>query len=666
VSTVLHGEHREDPYHWLREREDPETLAYLEAENAHTQALTAHLADFREALYDEILGRIQQTDLSVPVRHGPFSYYQRTEEGKDYPIRCRRPLEGGAEQVLLDPNQEAEGHSFYKVHAVKVSPDHTLLAWAVDTTGYEQFVVHVRDLSTGETLPDRIDNVGWSLEWANDNRTLFYSKRNTAQRPHQAWRHVLGEAEDTLVYEETDDRFFLYLSRTRSNRFVAMDLKSKITTEVHLLEADHPQGAFRVVAPRTHGVEYDLTHHGDHLYVVTNEAALNFRLFAVPLSNWSRTAWREVKAHRPDVHLLSATAFAGHLVLSEREHGLPQLTIIDLETWEEHRVGFDEAAWSVALGSNPEFETTTLRFTYDSLVTPVSVFDYDLALRTRELRKETPVLGGYDRARWQTSRTWATTGDGTRVPITLVHARDLVLDGSHPLWLAGYGSYGHCYDPSFSTLRLSLLERGVVFAIAHIRGGGELGRAWYEDGKMEHKVNTFRDYIACAEHLVAQGYTATDRLVAQGGSAGGLLMGAVANLRPDLFHVVVARVPFVDVVNTMLDETIPLTVIEWEEWGNPKLEEQFRWIRAYSPYDNVRAQDYPHMLVEAGLNDPRVQYWEPAKWVARLRTLKTDDNLLLLKTLMGAGHGGSSGRYGRIEEFAFQYAFVLDRLGLAV
>jgi len=663
--SLLHGEIREDPYAWLRDREDPGTIPYLEAENAHTQAVCAHLEEFRGTLYDEMLARIQQTDLSVPVEHGPFVYYSRTEEGLDYPIRCRRPRGGGPEQVILDPNVETAGHAFYKVHAVCISPDHTMLAWAVDTTGYEQFVVHVRDLTTGETLPDTIDNVGWSLVWANDNRTLFYSKRNDAQRPHQAWRHTLGESSDTLVFQEDDDRFFLYIGRTRSDRFLALTLKSKVTTEVHLLAATDPTGDFRVMAPRVQDVEYDLTHHGEHLYVVTNEHALNFRLFAVPVDDWSREGWREVKPHRPAVHLLSASAFAGHLVLSEREHGLPQLTLIDLETWTEHRVAFDEAGWSLTLAQNPEFQTTKLRFTYQSMVTPSSVFDYDMATRERVLRKETPVLGGYDRSRYETRRTWATAADGTRVPVTLMHVRGLELDGSHPLWLAGYGSYGHCYDPYFSTLRLSLLERGVVFGVAHIRGGGELGRHWYESGKMACKATTFTDYIACAEHLVAEGWTASDRLVAQGGSAGGLLMGAVANLRPDLFHVIVAQVPFVDVVNTMLDETIPLTVIEWEEWGNPKLEDQFRWIRAYSPYDNVTGQDYPHMLVEAGLNDPRVQYWEPAKWVARLRATKTDDNTLLLKTLMGAGHGGSSGRYGRIAEVAFEYAFVLDRLGLA-
>ncbi len=663
--TTLHGEVREDPYAWLRNRVDPETLPYLEAENAYTEGVCAHLEEFRETLYDEMLARIQQTDLSVPVEHGGWVYYSRTEEGQDYPIRCRKPQGGGAEQIILDANVEAQGHAFYKVHVVCVSPDHSKLAWAVDTTGYEQFVVHVRDLTTGETTRSVIENVGWSLAWANDNRTLFYSKRNEAQRPHQAWRHTLGETEDVLVFQEDDDRFFLYIGRTRSDRFLALTLKSKVTSEVHLLEADRPTDAFLVVAERRQDIEYDLTHHGDHLYVVTNEDALNFRLFAVPLTDWSREGWRELKPHRPDVHLLSASAFAGHLVLSEREEGLPQLTIIDLATWEEHRVAFDEAGWSLSLGSNPEFNTQTLRFTYESMVTPSSVFDYDMDSRERVLRKETPVLGGYDRTRWETRRTWATASDGTRVPITLMHARGVSLDGSHPLWLAGYGAYGHCYDPYFSTLRLSLLERGVIFGVAHIRGGGEMGRHWYESGKMASKATTFSDYIACAAHLIREGWTAPDRLVAQGGSAGGLLMGAVANLRPDLFHVVVAQVPFVDVVNTMLDESIPLTVIEWEEWGNPNVAEQFRWIRAYSPYDNVTAQEYPHMLVEAGLNDPRVQYWEPAKWVAKLRATKTDDNVLLLKTLMGAGHGGSSGRYGRIAEVAFEYGFVLDKLGLA-
>jgi oligopeptidase B len=665
VTTTLHGEVRTDQYAWLRDREDPATLPYLEAENSYTQQRCAHLAEFRKTLYDEMLGRIQQTDLSVPIEHGPYVYYNRTQEGLDYPIRCRRPLDGAQEQVLLDANVEAKDHKFYSVHSVRISPDHSMLAWAVDTTGYEQFVVHVRNLLTGETHERAIENVGGSLEWANDNRTLFYSRRNDAQRPYQAWRHTLDQDQDTLVFQEDDDRFFLYLERTRSDRFLVLGLKSKITSEVHLLDADRPLGDFEVVAPRIQGVEYDLTHHGDQLYLLTNQDALNFRLFAVPLACWDRQGWREVKPHRSDIHLLSVSAFAGHLVLSERQDGLPQLTVIDLENWIEHRVAFDEAGWSLSLSSNPEYHTTKLRFTYESLVTPASVFDYDMHGRDRVLRQQTPVLGGFDPKDWETQRTWATASDGVRIPITLVHRRGLVRDGSHPLWLAGYGSYGHCYDPYFSALRLSLLEREVVFGIAHIRGGGELGRHWYESGKMATKSTTFSDYIACAEHLVAEGWTTADRLVAQGGSAGGLLMGAIANMRPDLFHVVVAQVPFVDVVNTMLDETIPLTVIEWEEWGNPNLAPEFHWIRSYSPYDNVTAQEYPHMFVEAGLNDPRVQYWEPAKWVAKLRTQKTDDNVLLLKTLMGAGHGGSSGRYGRIAEVAFEYAFVLDRLGLA-
>ena len=671
-TTEIHGVTLDDDYYWMREREDPEVIAYLEAENAYTEAMMAHTEALQEALYNEMVGRIQETDLSVPYRVDDYLYYTRTEEGAEYSIFCRRPVgDDGGEEILLDQNALAEGHDYLDVSIIEVSPDHGRLAYGVDVDGSEQYTVYFKDLTTGEVADEVIEEVAYSLVWANDSATVFYTMEDEAHRPYQLYRYQVGDpAGADLVYQEDDEAFFLDVSGTRSEQYIVLELDSAVTSERWVLNADTPAGDFAVVAPREQDVEYKLEHHGDQFLITTNaadgpEGAVNFRLVTAPVDDPSRDNWVELIAHRPDVQLVGIDAFADFWAIYEREGGLMQVRIRDVASGDEHRVEFPESVFSVRGRSNPEFETDQLRLSYTSLVTPHSIYDYGMRSRTLELQKETPVLGDYDRADYATERVVATAEDGVEVPISVVYHVDTPLDGSAPMLLVGYGSYGYPYDPYFSSNRLSLLDRGFVYGIAHIRGGGEMGRPWYEDGKYLNKRNTFTDFIACADHLVGEGYTASDRLAISGGSAGGLLMGAVANMRPELFHAVVADVPFVDVVNTMLDPTIPLTVIEWEEWGNPNDAEYFEYMRSYSPYDNVQAMDYPHMLVTAGLNDPRVQYWEPAKWTARMRAMRTDDNLLVLKTNMGAGHFGASGRYGRLRELAFEYAFILDRLGFS-
>ena len=665
--TSVHGETRTDDYHWLRERDDPAVLSHLERENAHTAAVMRHTEGLQKTLYEEIRGRIQETDLSVPARDGAYYYYSRTIAGKQYRVRCRKKGSLAApEEVLLDENELAEGRAYFRVGVFGVSPDHRLLAYSVDDDGSETYTLRVKDLSTGELLPDEITNTYYGLAWANDNKTFFYTVLDDAKRPHQVYRHVLGTspAADVRVHDERDEKFHVRLSKTRSDRFILVSIDSAITSEVRFLDADRPTGEFRVIHPREHGVEYSVSHHGDSFFITTNAEAVNFRLVRAPVSDPGRPNWSEVIPHRPAVKLDGTDAFKDHLVIYERDAGIRRLRIRSLADGEDHYVSFPEPVYTASGGDNRVYDTRTLRFNFTSLVTPRSVFDYDMQTRRRELKKQEEVLGGYDPADYVSQRLFATAADGTRVPVSLVHRKGTPLDGTAPMLLYGYGSYGASMDPQFASDRISLLERGFVYAIAHVRGGGEMGRPWYDDGKFLKKKNTFTDFIACAEHLIAEKYTSADRLAIMGGSAGGLLMGAVANMRPDLFEVVVAKVPFVDVVNTMLDETIPLTVTEFEEWGNPKDKVYYDYMMGYSPYDNVEAQGYPNMLVTAGLNDPRVQYWEPAKWTAKLRALKTDDHRLLLKTNMGAGHGGRSGRYEQMKETAFDYAFVLDVLGV--
>ncbi|MBW4441718.1 MAG: S9 family peptidase [Plectolyngbya sp. WJT66-NPBG17] len=664
----LHGDKRPDDYFWLRDRENPEVMAYLEAENAYTNAVMQTTESLQATLYEEMLSRIQEDDLSVPYRYGEYYYYTRTEAGKAYPIHCRKQgsLEA-PEEILLDQNQLAEGHEYFSLGVFDVSPNHQLLAYATDTTGAERYTLFFLDLSTGQLYDERIPDTYVSFAWGNDNKTVFYTQVDEAHRPYKLFRHQLGQAIDTdqLVFHEADDAFFLGIDKTRSEAYLLLGLGSKITSEVHYLDANNPTGEFRPIRPRTTGIEYEVEHHTDSFYIVTNEAALNFKLMKAPVTKPSVENWETVIEHREDVFLMGVSAFVDHLVIYDREAGLPNIRVRKLSTHEEHTIAFPEPTYEVSESANPEFNTHTLRFGYTSLVTPGSIFDYDLDTQVRELKKQTPVLGGYDRTQYQSDRIQATAPDGSAVPLSLVYKVGVERTGQNPLLLTGYGSYGFSYPDSFSATRLALLDRGVVLAIAHIRGGSELGRKWYEDGKFLNKQNTFSDFIACAETLIAERWTSPEQLAISGGSAGGLLVGAVINQRPELFKAAIAQVPFVDVVTTILDTSLPLSATEWEEWGNPNDKAFYDYMKAYSPYDNVAAKNYPALLITAGLNDPRVAYWEPAKWTAKLRSLKTDSQVLLLKTNLGAGHGGASGRYERLKEIAFEYAFLLSQWGLS-
>lgn len=667
IDTV-NGEVRKDNYFWLREKSNPEVIAYLDAENAYTAAVMKHTEGRQKALYDEMLARINETDLDVPEKRDDYYYYTRTEEGKQYPIHCRKKGSlDASEEILLDPNALAKGHDYFDIGVFKISPNHQLLAYSVDTAGSEEYTLYVKDLKSGALFKDVIAGTSTGMEWANDNKTLFYNTLDPAKRPFKLFRHQLGAdpKQDSLVYHEPDEAYFLNIYKTRSNAYLLISLESQVTSEVRYLAADNPTGAFAIIHPRQHEMEYRVDHNGDQFYIVTNDNARNFKVMKAPVGNPSKANWTEVIAARDSVKVDDIDAFADHLVIYERQDGLKRIRIKNLRGSDDHYVDFPEPVYTFNAGRNPEYKTSTFRFTYNSLVTPRSVFDYDMNARTRVLKKQYEVKGGYDPAQYMSERVFATATGGVRVPISLVYRKGMVKNGTNPLLLYGYGAYGISSDPNFSSNRLSLLNRGFVFAIAHIRGGGEMGRPWYEDGKLLHKRNTFTDFIACAEYLIAQKYTSKEKLAINGGSAGGLLMGAVTNMRPDLFHTVIAHVPFVDVINTMLDESIPLTVIEFEEWGNPKQKESYDYMRTYSPYDNVTTKEYPNLLITAGLNDPRVGYWEPAKWTAKLRALKTDHHLLLLKTNMGAGHGGASGRYDYLKEIALDYAFLLDRLGMA-
>jgi oligopeptidase B len=661
---TLHGDTRVDEYFWLRDRSDPAIIPYLEAENRYTDEVMAPTKALQETLYNEILGRIQETDVTVPVKRDDYFYYTRTEEGKAYPIQCRK--HGGLdapEEILLDANTFAEGQKYFRLGNFAVSPDHRLLAYSTDLEGDESYTIQVKNLATGELLPDRIANTYYTLEWANDNRTFFYTVLDAAKRPYRAFRHELGAAADVLVYQEDDGRFNLGLGKTRSRRYVFIELASPLTSESRYLEADDPRGEFRVLLPRRQGVEYDASHHGEYFYIRTNDQAKNFRLMRTPVAAQSSASWEEIIPARASVTIEGVDSFEDHMVVYERERGLEKICIRDASGALSHYVEFPEPVYSVGATGNVEYKTNLLRFNYTSLVTPASVFDYDVHTRERELKKQYEVRGGYDAAQYQSERIFAKASDGVEVPVSLVYHRGFEPNGTSPLLLYGYGAYGHSIDPTFSSARLSLLDRGFVFAIAHIRGGAELGEEWHDQGKLLQKRNTFTDFIACSEHLLAEQYTSTERLAIMGGSAGGLLLGAVLNLHPELFHAAILKVPFVDVLNTMLDPTLPLTIAEYEEWGNPEQEEFYRYIRSYSPYDNVAPRQYPAMLVTAGLNDPRVSYWEPAKWVAKLRALKKDTNVLLLKTNLGSGHFGPSGRYEGIKEVAFDYAFLLAAVG---
>ena len=692
VETVIHGDRLLDNYAWLRDKGNPEVIAHLNAENTYTDAILNDTEPFQEKLYQEMLGRILQTDLSVPYRLRGYLYFTRTEEGKQYPLHFRRrDAEGAPDEFLLDLNALAAGHSFLSLGSFAVSDDNSLLAYSLDTTGFRQYTLQVKNLRTGEILPTRIERVT-SAAWAADNRTLFYTVEDeTTKRSHRTYRHVLdGSAPDALLYEETDERFRIDIERTRSGAFLLLNIASHTTSEVRFLPAHKPDAEFQLIAPRADNHEYYVDHHpwsaadlpplsqllasnkasGGLLFIRTNSGGRTFRLMTAAVDNPSRDTWRELIPNRPDVMLASAQAFQTHLVLLEREAGLPHLRVVPLRDSiadplsHSQRLHFAEPVYSASLGANPEFATTFVRYQYESFVTPRSVIDFDLGTGEHLVRKQQPVLGGYDPAQYVSERLHATALDGTTIPLSIVYCRDTPRNGTAPLLLYGYGSYGISVPVSFSSNRLSLLDRGVIYAIAHVRGGGELGKPWHDAGRMHQKRNTFTDFIASAERLIDLRYTSSDRLAMEGGSAGGLLMGAVANMRPDLFRIVISHVPFVDVLNTMLDASLPLTVGEYEEWGNPQVTADYAYMKTYDPYTNLERKPYPTMLVKTSLNDSQVMYWEPAKYVAKLRTLKTDATPLLLKINMGAGHGGASGRYDYLREIALAYAFLLTQLGI--
>jgi len=681
LEHLIHGDRRVDHYAWLRQKENPEVIAHLNAENAYTDAVLGPTAAFQEKLYQEMLGRILQTDLSVPYPLRGYLYFTRTEEGKQYPLHFRRiNAENSPEELLLDLNQLAQGHSFLALGSFEVSDDNHWLAFSLDTTGFRQYTLQIKNLQTGEVLPEKIERVT-SAAWAADSRTLFYTVEDeTTKRSYRLYRHSIGSTEtDDLLYEEADERFRIEIERTRSGAYLLLTSASHTTSEVRYLSTAEPLGEFKVAAHREDTHEYYLDHHpgtdssapGGIFYIRTNSDGRTFRLMTVSAADPGRKFWREVVPNRPEVMISAALAFKSHVVLFEREGGLPYLRVIDLAgaittnyLAASHRIEFAEPAYNAALGNNYEFDTANLRFQYESFVTPRSAFDYNVRTKERVLLKQQPVLGNYDPTQYVIERFHAAASDGTQIPISLVYRKNTPRDGTAPLLLYGYGSYGISVPVNFSSNRLSLLDRGVIYADAHIRGGGELGKPWHDAGRLQQKRNTFTDFITAAEHLIAQRYTSSAKLIIEGGSAGGLLMGAVTNMRPDLFHAVISHVPFVDVLNTMLDASLPLTVGEYEEWGNPQIAEDYFYMKTYCPYTNLERKSYPEILVKTGLNDSQVMYWEPAKYVAKLRALKTDSSLVLFKINMGAGHGGASGRYDYLREIALDYAFLLSQLGI--
>lgn len=666
-TDTIHGNILIDNYHWLRDRSDPDVIAYLNAENNYTRVVMEPTEKLQEKLYHEMIARIKETDLTVPEKIGNYYYYSRTEEKKQYPIYCRKKGNLDArEETILDVNQLAEDHEYFDVTSLRVSPDHNFLAFLVDTLGEERFILHVKDLTTGETLEDRITNTGYSFAWAVDNSTIFYTTLDDTKRSYKLYRHALGTdvTEDPLVFHEENGAFFISVSLSKSRRYLFMQLDSHATTEIHYLNADEPGAPFRLFQPRKENIEYYVDHHDEKFYIMTNDQAQNFKIMCVAAKDPDRENWEEFIPHRNEIVIENFDVFKDYLVIYERENGLEKINVVNINTQESYYIDFPEPAYTFWTGRNADFNSHLLRFTYTSLITPRSVFDYDMAARTCELKKEYEILGGYDRTHYVSERIFALAPDSTQVPISLVYRRGLKQDGSNPLYLEGYGAYGISSDAYFSTSRLSLLDRGFIYAIAHVRGGGEMGRSWYEQGKLLNKKNTFTDFISCAEHLISEQYTSSQKLVIYGGSAGGLLVGAVVNMRPNLFKIAIGDVPFVDLINTMLDPTLPLTMHEYDEWGDPGCKQYFDYMTSYSPYDNITGQEYPCMLIMAGLNDSRVMYWEAAKWVARLRATKTDSNLLVFRVNMGQGHLGASGRYEIFRDIAFEYAFVLMILGM--
>jgi oligopeptidase B len=681
LELVTHGEPRQDPYAWLRAENwravmrDPAALAgdirtYLEAENAYADTILADAADLRATLIAELRGRIKEDDSSVPAPDGPFSYATRHRDGGEHPLVVRTPRQGGPEEILLDGDALAEGRAYFRLAAAEHSPDHARLAYAVDETGGEAFTLRIRDLSTGVDLDETVPDTSGRAVWSADSRSVFYVRLDEEHRPARVYRHIVGTSasEDVLVYAEPDPGFFVSVGQTQSRRFIVVDVHDHETSEAHLIPADAPDTAPRLVAPRRTAEQYSIDHGGgDHLFILTNaDGAEDFKVVTAPVETPDRAHWTDLVPHEAGRLILSITALARHLVRLERRDGLPHIVVRRLADGDEHEIRFDEEAYSLAVIDGYEAETTSLRFSYSSMTTPARVYDYDMESRERILRKEQEVPSGHDPSLYVTRRLHALAPDGEEIPVSVLHRRDVALDGSAPMLLYGYGSYGISVPAAFLTNTLSLVDRGFVYAIAHVRGGKDKGFRWYREGRREGKENTFTDFVAVAEHLIETGFTAPGRIVAQGGSAGGMLMGAIATMRPDLFAGVVAEVPFVDVLNTMLDPTLPLTPPEWPEWGNPIEDvEAFRRISRYAPYESVRPQPYPPLLVLAGLTDPRVTYWEPAKWVARIRAERTDDAVLMLRTNMEAGHGGAAGRFGRLEEIALIQAFALKVTGTA-
>jgi oligopeptidase B len=661
------GESRNDPFFWLRDKKNPEAIKYLEAENRHADLMLKPVQALREKLYREMRGRIQETDLSVPYRIDDYYYYARSESGKQYEIYCRKKGDLNApEEILLDENSLAKGLKYFSVGVLAVSPDHRLLAYSVDTDGGEVFTLRIKNLETGELLPDTVTGTSYSFAWAADSHSFFYDVLDSAKRPFKAMRHVLGKSvgSDATVLEEPDERFELSIAKSRSRQFIFFEVESKLATEIRFVHADRPEETAVLIQPREKELIYHVDHHSDRFFLVTNQNAKNFKIVSAPIDQPSKEHWSDFAPYDPNIAISGIEAFQDHLVVLERRRGLPIVRICDLKTGETHAIDFAEPAYDVELGENPDFASNIVRLEFSSLITPKSVIDYDMVAQTKTVRKQTPVLGGFDRNQYTEEQIYAKADDGAEIPISLFYRNGFQQNGSAPILLTGYGAYGLCEESEFGSERLSLVDRGFVFAIAHIRGGGELGRTWYEDGKLLKKKNTFTDFIRCAEYLVEQKYGSPQALAISGGSAGGLLMGSVMNMRPDLFKTVIAAVPFVDVLNTMSDPSLPLTVTEYEEWGNPADREYYDYIRSYSPYDNVGDRPYPNLLVTAGLNDPRVSYWEPAKWVAKQRTLKNQNRLLLLHTNMGAGHLGESGRFDRLKEYAMEIAFVLETFGM--
>lgn len=657
----------------MREKSDPAVIEYLKRENEYTERMMRHTRELREKLYRELRGRMRESDTSVPYRRGDYNYYRRFEEESQYDIHCRARIlhdgSTGPEEVLLDLNVLAHGKPYCDLGAMEISPDQCWMAYTIDTDGYERYSLHLRNLETGTDADLHVENVHGRFQWANDSRTLFYVTLDETLRPYRLHRlrfDELPEA-DELVYEETDPAYRMLVTKTRSREYIFIRLTSQVTTEVWFLDADQPEAEFQLVEPRREGIEYYLLHRGDRFYILTNDNALDFCMMSCPISAPDRSHWSMVVPERDGVMVEDAEIFANHLVLFERQRGLNAIRILNLASGEDHYISFSEPLFNCWSGRNPQYDTNLFRCVYTSLVVPETVISYNMDTREHQVMKVEVVVGGYEPSAYTSERRYATAEDGEKVPISLVYRKGLNRDGSNPLVLYGYGAYGVCVEPEFWSGRLSLLDRGFVYAIAHVRGGSELGRGWYQNGKLLSKMNTFTDFIACAEHLVAEGYTSSERLVIEGTSAGGLLIGSVVNMRPDLFRAAIADVPFVDVINTMMDDSIPRTVTEYDEWGNPIEDRQVReYLASYSPYDNVAPREYPNLLITAGLNDPRVHYWEPAKWAAMLRALKTDDNLLLLRTNFRSGHFGPSGRFDYLREFAFELAFIFDVLGIEV